>query len=152
MIASVSFSGSTYKPAPYKFEAGTPAIVEAAGLTAAIDWVEQVGIEAIAAHEAELVAAAHRALNQIEGVTIYGTAPDKASVVSFLCDKAHAHDVGTLLDRAGIAIRVGHHCAEPLMQRLNVASTARASFAAYNTLDEVAHLAKAVAAVQEFFA
>ena len=152
MIASVSFAGTTFKPAPFKFEAGTPAIIEAAGLSAAIDWVEHVGVEAIAAHEAELAAAAHRRLNQIDGVRIYGTAPDKASVVSFLCDKAHAHDVGTLLDRAGIAIRVGHHCAEPLMQRLGVASTARASFAAYNTLEEVEHLGKAVAAVQEFFA
>ena len=152
MIASVSFSGSTFKPAPFKFEAGTPAIVEAAGLSAAIDWVEEVGIENIAAHESQLVAEAHRALNQIEGVTIYGNAPGKASVVSFLCDKAHAHDVGTLLDRAGIAIRVGHHCAEPLMQRYEVASTARASFAAYNTVEEVQKLAEAVRAVQEFFA
>ena len=151
MIASVSFAGSTFKPAPFKFEAGTPAIVEAAGLSAAIDWVQDVGIENIAAHEEALVAAAHRALNQIEGVTIYGNAPGKASVVSFLCDKAHAHDVGTLLDRAGIAIRVGHHCAEPLMQRLGVASTARASFAAYNTVAEVELLGKAVAATQEFF-
>ena len=151
MIASVSFSGSTFKPAPYKFEAGTPAIIEAAGLSAAIDWVESVGVEAIAAHENVLVAAAHRELNQIEGVQIYGTACDKAAVVSFLCDKAHAHDVGTLLDRAGIAIRVGHHCAEPLMQRFGLASTARASFAAYNTLDEVKKLGDAVRAVQEFF-
>ncbi len=152
MIASVSFAGSTFKAAPFKFEAGTPAIVEAAGVSAAIDWVEALGIEAIAAHEAELVAAAHRTLNQIEGVKIYGTAPNKAAVVSFLCDKAHAHDVGTLLDRAGIAIRVGHHCAEPLMQRFGLAATARASFAAYNTLEEVEKLGEAVRAVQEFFA
>lgn len=152
MIASVSFAGSTYKPAPFKFEAGTPAIVESAGLSAAIDWVESVGVQNIAAHEAELVAHVHRRLNQIEGIKIYGEAPSKVSVVSFLCDKAHAHDVGTLLDRAGIAIRVGHHCAEPLMQRFGVASTARASFAAYNTLEEVDKLADAVQAVQEFFA
>lgn len=151
MIASVSFEGSTFKPAPYKFEAGTPAIIEAAGLSAAIDWVESVGIENIEKHEAELVVAAHDALANIEGVKIYGTASNKASVVSFLCDKAHAHDVGTLLDRAGIAIRVGHHCAEPLMQRYGLASTARASFAAYNTLEEVESLAKAVTAAQEFF-
>lgn len=152
MIASVSFQGTTFKPAPYKFEAGTPAIVEAAGLSAAIDWVDSLGIEAIAAHEAALVAATHEELAQIEGVTVYGTTPDKASVVSFLCDKAHAHDVGTLLDRAGIAIRVGHHCAEPLMHRFGQSSMARASFAAYNTLEEVKTLGAAVRAVQEFFA
>ena len=152
MIASVSFAGSTFKPAPFKFEAGTPAIVESAGLSAAIDWVEDLGLDAIAAHEAALLARAQDRLNQIEGVKIYGEAQNKVSVVSFLCDHAHAHDVGTLLDRAGIAIRVGHHCAEPLMQRFGVSSTARASFAAYNTLEEVDQLADAVQAVQEFFA
>lgn len=151
MIASVSFEGSTFKSAPFKFEAGTPAITEAVGLGAAIDWMNSVGIENIAAHEQQLLHRAEAGLKNVPGLKIYGQAKDKVSVVSFLLDDVHAHDVGTLLDRAGIAVRVGHHCAEPLMQRYGIASTARASFAAYNTLEEADALVEAVKEVQAFF-
>ena len=151
MISTVSFSGTTFKAPPQRFEAGTPAIVEAVGLGAAVDWVESVGIERIAAHEQQLLHAVTNKLSEVEGVTIYGTTSDKVSVVSFLMDDVHAHDVGTLLDRAGVAIRVGHHCAQPLMERFGVASTARASFAAYNTHDEVDQLVDAVKDAKAFF-
>jgi len=151
MIAQVSFEGVTYKEPPLRFEAGTPPILEAVGLAAAIDYVEAIGHEAIAAHEAGLLAYATERLSAIEGVTILGTAPEKASILSFVLDGAHAHDVGTLLDRQGVAVRVGHHCAQPLMARLGVPATARASFGLYNTLAEVDVLARSIEKAREFF-
>jgi cysteine desulfurase/selenocysteine lyase len=151
MIASVSFDEVTYKEPPLRFEAGTPPILESVGLHAALDYVEAIGHEAIAAHEGALLAYATERLSQIEGVKILGTAPEKASIVSFVLDGAHAHDVGTLLDRQGIAVRVGHHCAQPLMEVLGVPATARASFGLYNTLAEVDRLAEGVAKAREFF-
>lgn len=151
MIETVTFSGSTYRAAPYRFEAGTPAIVEAVGLAAAIDWLEGWGLEPIAAHEAELLSVAQALLAEIPGLTIHGTAPGKVAVLSFTLKGAHPHDIGTILDREGIAVRVGQHCAEPLMNRLGVSATVRASFAAYNTLAEAEALAAALTRVQEIF-
>jgi cysteine desulfurase/selenocysteine lyase len=151
MISSVTYERSTWAQVPHKFEAGTPAIVEGIGLRAAIEWVEAIGYPAIAAHEAELTDHALAKLSNIEGITIIGRAQDRGGVVSFALDRAHAHDVATLLDRAGIAVRAGHHCAEPLMRRLGLDSTARASFAVYTTEQEIDHLADTLAKVREFF-
>ncbi len=151
MISSVSYEKSTWAEVPHKFEAGTPPILEGIGLKAAIDYVQSIGYDAIAAHEADLVDRALARLSAIEGVTIIGRAQDRGGVVSFTLDKAHAHDVGTLLDRQGIAVRAGHHCAEPLMRRLGLDSTARASFGVYTTLEEVDALADALTRVREFF-
>ncbi len=137
MIDTVSFDGSTFREPPYRFEAGTPAIVETIGLGAAIDWVEAVGIENIAAHEADLLEYAMTELSGANDVTIFGTTPTKVSVLAFLLGEHHAHDVGTILDRTGVALRVGQHCAEPLHTRLGVHSTVRASFAAYNSREDV---------------
>ena len=152
MIASVSFEKTTYKEPPHRFEAGTPPILEAVGLAAALDYVAAIGPEAIAAHEGALLARATERLDAIDGVTILGTAPEKASIVSFVMEGVHAHDVGTIVDRQGVAVRVGQHCAEPLMQRLGVPATARASFALYNTLEEVDALAASLLKVKELFA
>jgi len=152
MIESVSFEKTTFKRAPHRFEAGTPPILEAIGLDAAIRYLEDLGREAVAAHEAGILAYAHERLSQVEGVRLVGTAPEKACIVSFLMDDVHAHDVGTIVDRMGVAVRVGHHCAEPLMHRLGVASTARASFGLYNTREEVDALATALLKVRELFA
>ena len=151
MISSVSYEKSTWAEVPHKFEAGTPPILEGIGLKAAIDYVQSIGYDAIAAHEADLVDRALARLSAIEGVTIIGRAQDRGGVVSFTLDKAHAHDVATLLDRQGIAVRAGHHCAEPLMRRLGLDSTARASFGVYTTLEEVDALADALTRVREFF-
>jgi cysteine desulfurase/selenocysteine lyase len=151
MISSVAFDEVTYKEPPLRFEAGTPPILEAIGLAAALDYVEAIGHEAIAAHESALLAYATERLSALEGVRILGTAPEKASIVSFVMEGAHAHDVGTLLDRQGIAVRVGHHCAQPLMACLGVPATARASFGIYNTLAEVDRLAEGIAKAREFF-
>ena len=137
MIDTVSFQGTTFREPPYRFEAGTPAIVETIGLSAAIDWVETVGIEAIAAHEADLLDYAMDQLAAANDVTVFGTTPTKVSVLAFLLGDHHAHDVGTILDRTGVALRVGQHCAEPLHMRLGVHSTVRASFAAYNSRADV---------------
>lgn len=152
MIQSVSFEKTTYKESPHRFEAGTPQILEAIGLDAAIRYVEALGHEAIAAHEAGILAYAHERLSQVPGLRLIGTAPEKASIVSFVMDDVHAHDIGTIVDRMGVAVRVGHHCAEPLMDRLGVSSTARASFGLYNTRDEVDALATALLKVRELFA
>lgn len=152
MIASVSFEGSTYNSVPHKFEAGTPDIAGAIALGAAADWIASVGIEAIGAWEAELLAYATERLSAIPGLSIHGRAPDKASVVSFSIAGVHPHDAGTIIDRQGVAIRAGHHCAQPVMDFLGVPATARASFAAYNTKAEVDRLADAVVKVQEMFA
>lgn len=152
MIASVSFERSTWAEVPHKFEAGTPAILEAIGLGAAIGYVEAIGYEAIAAHERSLTEHALIRLARIDGVTVLGRAQDRGGVVSFTLDRAHAHDVATLLDRQGIAVRAGNHCAEPLMRRFGVDSTTRASFAMYTTHDEIDALADALVRVREFFA
>lgn len=152
MIGSVSYDGATWAEVPHKFEAGTPAIIEAIGLAAAIGFVQEVGYEAIAAHEAALTDHALRRLADVEGVHVIGQAQDRGGVVSFVLDRAHAHDVATLLDRQGIAVRAGNHCAEPLMRRFGLDSTARASFGIYTTLEEVDMLADTLVRVREFFA
>ena len=151
MISTVSFERSTYKSAPHRFEAGTPAIVEAIGLGAAIDYVSALGLEAISAHEAGLLAYATERLSQIPGLEIHGRAKEKASIVAFVMEKAHAHDVGTIVDRAGVAVRAGHHCAQPVMARFGVSATARASFGIYNRREDVDALVTALGQVQEIF-
>ncbi|HEV8630613.1 MAG TPA: cysteine desulfurase [Thermoanaerobaculia bacterium] len=152
MILHVSFAKTDYAPPPARFEAGTPHIVGAVGLAAALDWLESLGQEVVAAHEQELLAHATELLGAIPGVRLIGSARAKASVLSFLVAGVHAHDVGTILDAEGVAVRAGHHCAQPLMERFGVAATARASFAVYNTREEVETLAAAVAKAQELFA
>jgi cysteine desulfurase/selenocysteine lyase len=152
MISSVSFDGATWAEVPHKFEAGTPAILEAIGLKAAIGFVEEAGYEAIAAHEAALTDHALARLSAVPGLRVIGQAQDRGGVVSFTLEGAHAHDVATLLDRQGIAVRAGHHCAEPLMRRLGVDSTARASFGIYTTAEEIDALADTLVRVREFFA
>ncbi len=151
MIGSVSFERSTWAEVPHKFEAGTPMIVEAIGLKAAIEYVETIGFEAIAAHEARLTDHTLARLGAIPGLRVLGTAQDRGSVFSFTMDGAHAHDIATLLDRQGIAVRAGNHCAEPLMRRLGVDSTARASCGLYTTEDEIDALADTLERVREFF-
>jgi cysteine desulfurase/selenocysteine lyase len=151
MISSVTFEKSTWAEVPHKFEAGTPAIIEGIGLKAAVDYVQSIGYEAMAAHEETLTNHAIARLSAIEGIKIYGRAQDRGGVISFTLDKAHAHDVATLLDRQGIAVRAGHHCAQPLMQRLGVDSTSRASFGVYTTLEEIDVLADTLARVRKFF-
>jgi cysteine desulfurase/selenocysteine lyase len=152
MISSVTYERTTWAGVPHKFEAGTPAILEGIGLRAAIDWVQAIGYEAIAAHEAALTDHALARLSAVEGVRIQGQAQDRGGVVSFTLDRAHPHDVATLLDRNGIAVRAGHHCAEPLMHRLGLSGSARASFAVYTTPEEIDVLAETLARVREFFA
>ncbi|MCW2246414.1 cysteine desulfurase/selenocysteine lyase [Azospirillum fermentarium] len=151
MIQSVSFKGTTFKEAPARFEPGTPPIVEAIGLGAAIDYVEKLGRAAIAAHEHDLLSYATQKLAAIDGLRIIGTAPGKAGIISFVIDGIHPHDIGTVVDQYGVALRVGQHCAEPLMEHFGVGSTARASFGLYNTRAEVDVLAESVLAVKEFF-
>ena len=151
MISSVSFERSTFKNAPHRFEAGTPAIVEAIGLGAAIDYVNALGLEAISAHEDGLLAYATERLGAIPGLEIQGRAKEKASIVSFVMEKAHPHDIGTIVDRAGVALRAGHHCAQPVMDRFGVSATARASFGIYNRREDVDTLADALMQVREFF-
>ena len=152
MIGSVSFERSTWAEIPHKFEAGTPPIVEAIGLKRAIEWVEEVGFDAIAAHEAALTEHALARLSAVKGLRVLGQAQDRGGVLSFTLQGAHAHDVATLLDRNGIAVRAGNHCAEPLMRRLGVDSTARASFGIYTTEAEIDTLAETLDRVREFFA
>jgi cysteine desulfurase/selenocysteine lyase len=152
MIRTVTFERSTYAAIPDKFEAGTPAIASAIGLGAAIDYLNSLDREAAHAHEQELLRYATEKLSAIEGVRIIGTAREKASVLAFVIDEVHPHDVGTILDQEGIAIRAGHHCAQPVMQHFGVPATARASFAFYNTKEEVERLAAAVQKVIEVFA
>ena len=151
MIGSVSFERSTWAEVPHKFEAGTPPILEAVGLTAAIEYVEAIGFDAIAAHEAALTDHALARLGAVPGLRVLGTAQDRGSVFSFTLAGAHAHDVATLLDRQGIAVRAGYHCAEPLMRRLGVDSTARASCGIYTTHEEIDVLADTLDRVREFF-
>jgi cysteine desulfurase/selenocysteine lyase len=152
MILSVSFEGTEFNELPYKFEAGTPAIEAAVGLGAAIDYVESLGLDHIAAHEHDLLAYATRALNQIPGLRMVGTARAKSSVLSFVHDQLHAHDIGTLHDLDGIAVRTGHHCAMPVMERLGVTATTRASLALYNTHQEIDALVASLRRIAERFA
>jgi cysteine desulfurase / selenocysteine lyase len=151
MIRSVTFEKTTYAGLPNKFEAGTPAIASQIGLGAAIDYLNTIGREAAVVHEAELLRYATERISAIEGVRIIGTAKQKASVLSFVIDDIHPHDIGTILDQEGIAVRAGHHCAQPVMQRFNVPATARASFAFYNTKEEVDTLARTIERVIEIF-
>ncbi|HEY8258616.1 MAG TPA: cysteine desulfurase [Gemmatimonadales bacterium] len=151
MISSVTLERSTWAPVPAKFEAGTPMIAEVIGLGAALDYVESVGLPAIEAWEAELLAAATAAVGEVPGVRLVGTAPQKASVLSFVVDDVHPHDVGAVLDDEGVAVRAGHHCAQPVMQRLGVPATVRASFAFYNTLAEVQALVHGLQRVRAVF-
>jgi len=151
MIASVSFEKSSWAQVPHKFEAGTPAILEVIGLGAAIDYVNAIGFGAIAAHEAALTDHALARLSDVAGLHIVGRAQDRGGVISFTMDGAHAHDVATLLDRNGIAVRAGQHCAEPLMRRLGLTSTARASFGIYTTHAEIDFLAETLDRVTAFF-
>jgi cysteine desulfurase/selenocysteine lyase len=152
MISSVTFERSTWARVPHKFEAGTPAILEGIGLNAAIGYVEAIGYQAIAAHEAVLTEHALARLATVEGLTVMGQAQDRGGVISFTLDGAHSHDVATLLDRSGIAVRAGHHCAEPLMHRFGLDSTARASFGLYTTIEEIDFLAESLGRVRAFFA
>ncbi len=151
MIDRVTFDKTTYQDAPHRFEAGTPAIIEAIGFGAAIDYVESVGLDNIAAHEVGLLHYATERLSQIDGLHIIGNADDKASIVSFVMDDAHISDIGTLIDRMGVAVRVGHHCAQPLMDRYGIPGTARASFGMYNTKAEIDALYDALIVVKEMF-
>jgi cysteine desulfurase/selenocysteine lyase len=151
MIASVSYEKSTWAKPPHRFEAGTPAILETIGLGAAIDYVNAIGFPAIAAHERALTDHGLAVLSDIEGLRVLGTAQDRGGVISFVMQGAHAHDIATLLDRQGIAVRAGHHCAEPLMGRLGVTSTARASFALYTTMAEIDALGEGLARVKKMF-
>jgi cysteine desulfurase/selenocysteine lyase len=151
MIRSVTFEKTEYNELPYKFEAGTPNIAGAIGLGAAIEYVERVGIGAIAAYEDELLAYATKRAAEVPGMRVIGTARQKAAILSFMLDGVHAHDVGTILDHQGVAIRAGHHCAMPIMERFGVSGTARASFALYNTLPEVDALYDGIARVQRLF-
>jgi len=151
MIRSVTFEKTLYNVLPYKFEAGTPNIAGGIGLGAAIDYLSQVGLDLVAAYERELLDYATDAVSTITGVQIIGTAKDKAGVLSFVLDGVHAHDIGTILDQEGIAIRTGHHCAMPVMQRFGVSATARASLAFYNTREEVDALVGAIHKVKRVF-
>ena len=151
MISSVTFEHTTYNELPYKFEAGTPHIAGAIGLAAAIDYLNQLGLDEIAAYEHELLAYATAALTRIPGLRLIGTAREKAAVLSFVIDGVHPHDVGTILDREGIAVRAGHHCAQPVMERFGVPATTRASLAFYNTMEEIDALVRGIRAVKEVF-
>ncbi len=152
MIREVTETSVTYGEPPHRFEAGTPPIVEAAGLGAALKYMTAIGRERIAAHEAELGAYAQKRLSELNSVRIFGTAPGKGAIVSFEVKGAHAHDVATILDRYGIAVRAGTHCAQPLLARYGVTSTCRASFALYNRLDEVDRLVEGLVKAEQFFA
>lgn len=151
MIQSVTFGQTEYNTLPYKFEAGTPNIAGAIGLGAALDYVSAIGIDAIAAHESDLLEYATGLASGIRGLTIIGTAQDKASILSFILDGVHPHDIGTILDNEGVAIRAGHHCAMPIMQRFGITGTARASFSLYNTYAEVDALMAGLVKVGEMF-
>ena len=150
MIDRVTFAKTTYAPAPTRFEAGTPAIIEAIGLAAAVDYVEAIGIDAIHAHEVSLVGTLREALARKNSITLFGP-ENSAGIVSFAMAGVHPHDIGTILDESGVAIRAGHHCAQPLMEHLGVAATARASFGVYNNDDDVAALIDGLARVERIF-
>lgn len=151
MIKQVTFEKTTYNELPYKFEAGTPNIEGGIGLGTALEYVSAVGLDNIHNHERDLLQYGTKLLQDIEGVRIYGTARDKASVISFLVDGIHPYDFGVILDKMGIAIRTGHHCCQPLMDRLQIEGTCRASFAFYNTHAELERLAEAVRKAKSLF-
>ena len=151
MISTVSMGKSTWAALPAKFEAGTPPIAQAIGLGVALEYVSSIGLEGIAAHEIDLLTHATQQLSSIDGLRIIGTAPGKTSVISFTMDCAHPHDISTIIDRAGVSVRAGHHCAQPLMERMGVPATTRASFGMYNTRDEVDTLVAALDSVRELF-
>ena len=152
MIMSVSFEKTTYNTIPHKFEAGTPPIAAAIGLGAAVDYLSAIGMNAIAEHEGKLLNYATEQMKHMAGVRIIGTAAEKAAVLSFTVDGVHPHDVGTLLNQEGVAVRTGHHCAQPVMQRFKVPATSRASFAFYNSMAEVDALITGIRSVQKVFA
>jgi cysteine desulfurase / selenocysteine lyase len=152
MISSVTFEKTTYNVVPYKFEAGTPDIAGAIGLGAALEYVCKIGMDKIAAHEHDLLTYATDKVGAIAGVHLIGTARERAGVLSFVMDLVHPHDLGTILDREGVAIRTGHHCAQPVMDRFGIAATARASFAVYNTRQDVDALVEGIHKAQEVFA
>jgi cysteine desulfurase / selenocysteine lyase len=149
MIASVTFDKTVYNRLPYKFEAGTPNIADTIGLGAAVEYLDRLGLEQIEEHEADLLAYATREMEKIPGITIIGTAREKAGVLSFVMEDIHPHDIGTILDSEGIAVRTGHHCAQPVMQRYNIPATVRASFGLYNTREEVDALVRGIHKVRE---
>ena len=150
MIDTVTFEGTTYAPAPARFEAGTPAIIEVIGLAAAMDYVDAIGLDKIAAHEAALVRQTREALRQINSIRLLGP-DDAAGIVSFEMAGVHPHDIGTILDESGVAIRAGHHCAQPLMRHLGVDATARASFGIYSDESDVAALVRGLERVRTIF-
>jgi cysteine desulfurase/selenocysteine lyase len=152
MILSVSFDKTTYNELPYKFEAGTPNIAGVIGLGAALDWVSGIGLDRIAAHEHTLLEYGTARLLEIPGLRIIGTARDKAAVLSFVMEGVHPHDMGTVLDYEGVAVRTGHHCAQPVMERFGVPATTRASMAVYNTKEEIDVLVKGIQKAREMFA
>jgi cysteine desulfurase/selenocysteine lyase len=152
MISSVTFEKTTYNVVPYKFEAGTPDIAGAIGLGAALEYISKLGMDRIAAHEHDLLVYATEKVSAIAGVHLIGTARERAGVLSFVMDSVHPHDLGTILDREGVAIRTGHHCAQPVMDRFGIAATARASFAVYNTREDVDALVEGIRKAQEVFA
>ena len=151
MIASVTFEKTVYNRLPYKFEAGTPNIADTIGLGAAFEYLNKLGLEQIEQHEADLLDYATKSVEAIPGVRVVGTAKEKAGVLSFVMENIHPHDIGTILDSEGIAVRTGHHCAQPVMQRFKVPATARASFAFYNTKQEIDVLARTIERVIEIF-
>jgi cysteine desulfurase/selenocysteine lyase len=152
MIRSVTFERTLYNTAPYKFEAGTPNISGVVGLAAALDYVTAIGPHRVSAHEHELLAYGTEALSELSGLRLTGRAPAKAGILSFVLEGVHPHDIGTILDRDGVAIRAGHHCCQPLMARLGVPATARASVALYNTREDIDALVRALRTVREVFA
>jgi cysteine desulfurase/selenocysteine lyase len=152
MISSVTFEKTSYNKLPYKFEAGTPDVAGVIGMGAGIEYLNRLGIGSVAAHEHELLAYATKVVSAIPGVRLIGTAQEKTGVLSFVMEDVHPHDIGTILDQQGIAIRTGHHCAQPVMERFGVPATARASFAVYNTIEEIDALATGLQKVQEVFA
>jgi cysteine desulfurase/selenocysteine lyase len=152
MISSVTFEKTTYNKVPHKFEAGTPDMAGAVGLKAALEYLDGLGMENIGAHESELLAYATDAISMIPGVRVIGTAKEKTGVLSFVMDAVHPHDIGTILDQEGVAIRTGHHCAQPVMERFGVEATARASFGVYNTKQDIDALVRGIQRVKEVFA
>jgi len=152
MVETVSFEGTTYADPPARFEAGTPNVAGAVGLGIAVDWLDGMGWDAICAHEQALLERGRAALSGIDGLRIIGDTSDKAPVFSFVIDGLHPHDIGTILDMHGVAVRTGQHCTEPLMKRFGVPGTTRASFALYNTLEEVDRLVAAIGAARKMLA
>ena len=151
MIRSVTFEKTDYNVIPWRFEAGTPNIAGAIALAAALDYVSAIGLEVAQRHEADLLAYATNALQAVEHLKMIGIAKEKVGIVSFVMDNAHAHDIGTILDHCGVAVRTGHHCAMPVMARYGVPATVRASFALYNTRADIDALVDGLARVQEIF-